>query len=71
MEEDLPALGFGEVLGNAGPDELAGGVCHGAANDEALCSGLFKHLAEKKGVQIGRGVFYGETRVSISVRFNF
>lgn len=71
MEKDLPALGFGEGFGNAGPDELAGGVRHGAANDETFRSGFFEHLAEKLGVQIGRGVFYGETRVSISVRVNF
>jgi hypothetical protein len=41
VEEKLAALGFGEVFGDAGPDELAGGVVHEAADDEAFGSGLF------------------------------
>lgn len=59
------------MFGDAGPDEVAGGVVHAAADDEAFGSGLFEHLAEKVGVEIGGGVFYGETRVSISVRLDF
>ena len=58
VEEDLPAFGFGEVLGDAGPDELPGGVCHVAADDEAFGSRLFEPLAEKVSVKIGPGVSY-------------
>lgn len=71
LEENGSAVGFGKVLGNAGPDELAGGVGHAAADDEAFGTALLHHLCEEEGVQFGGSVRYGETRVSIAVRVNF
>jgi hypothetical protein len=42
-----------------------------AADGQALGSGLLHHLMEKAIIELLRGVSYRETRVSISVRFNF
>ena len=71
FQENVPPFIGGEVTGNTGPDELACGISHLAGDDEALFSGLFHHLMEKVVIELLGGVFYGETRVSISVRFNF
>ena len=56
LEEEDFAFGFGKVLGDAGPDELACGVCHAAADDEALGTALLHHLFEEEGVQVGGSV---------------
>ena len=50
LKEEGPALGFGKVLGDAGPDELACGVGHAAADDETFGSALLHHLFEEEGV---------------------
>jgi hypothetical protein len=56
FKKELAALGFGEVFGDAGPDEFPGGIGHPAADDEAFLSGLLQHFAEKEVVEIRRGV---------------
>ena len=58
------------MVWNSRPDELTGSVSHLTGDDEALFSGLFHHLMEKVVIELLGGVFYGETRVSISVSFN-
>ena len=71
LHEEIFPFDFREVVGNTGPDEFTGGVGHLAADEETLGTGLLHHFPKEVCVQVGRGVRYGETRVSISVRFNF
>jgi len=58
VEEELGTFWLGEVFWDTRPNELAGGVSHAAADDEALGSGLFLHFAEEVGVEICWGVSY-------------
>jgi len=56
LQEKISSFDFGEIFRNAGPDELAGGVGHAAADDEAFGTALPHHLFEEEGVQLARGV---------------
>lgn len=71
LHEKDPALLFGEVGGDARPDEFPRGVVHPAGDRQTLGTAFPHHLLEEERVQLRRGVCYGEARVSIAVRFNF
>lgn len=53
LQEEIFPFDFREVFGNTGPDELAGGVGHATADDEAFGTALPHHLFEEVGVQFG------------------